>query len=202
MPDFIGVWVFVALLVLGYAFGRVAEVRHVRSLVARERASNALPAIASRRPPADGRAYAQRLVAGSVVVSSDYFKTFVAGLVNILGGRVTTFESLVDRARREAVLRMKAEAGALSAAYVFNVKFETARIAAGRVAAMEVLAYGTALVPTGDAPAADAGSGAEGAPVAPNVPAEKGAPVAAGAGSRPARPARTVRDGPIGPGAA
>ena len=196
MPDFIGVYVFVALLVLGYAFGRVAEVRHLKSLVARERASNALPAIASRRPPEDGRAYAQRLVAGSVVVSSDYFKTFVAGLVNILGGRVTTFESLVDRARREAVLRMKAEAEGIRAAYVFNVKFETARIAAGRVAAMEVLAYGTALVPTGDAPAAGAGRGAEGAPA---VPAEKGAPVAVYAGGRSARP---VRDGPIGPGTA
>ena len=190
MADFTSVWIFLALLVTGYAFGRIAEVRHVRSLIARERASNALPAIASRRPPEDGRVYAQRLVAGSVVVSSDYFKTFVAGLVNILGGRVSSFESLVDRARREAVLRMKAEAEALSAAYVFNVKFETARIAAGRVAAMEVLAYGTALVPTGEA-SAGAGPGPDGAP------AERGAPVAAGASLAKGAPGRAVRDGPI-----
>jgi len=42
---------------------------------------------------------------------------------------------------------MKAEAEGLDAAYVFNVKFETTRIAVGRVGAMEVLAYGTAMVP-------------------------------------------------------
>ncbi|MFT6733724.1 MAG: hypothetical protein ACJAS9_001914 [Polaribacter sp.] len=37
----------------------------------------------------------------------DYFKRFLAGLRNIFGGRVVTYESLVDRARREAILRMK-----------------------------------------------------------------------------------------------
>ena len=137
---------FVLLLVSGYVFGRIAEGRHLRRLVAQEREANALPAIASRYPPTDRR-YAQRLVGGNAVISSDYFKSFMAGLINLFGGRVTPFESLIDRARREALLRMKSEAAALGAAYVFNVKFETTRIAVGRVGAMEVLAYGTALVP-------------------------------------------------------
>ena len=142
---------FLLLLVSGYVFGRIAERRHFKRLVAREREMNALPAIASRYPPTD-RTYGQRLVGGNAVISSDYFKSFVAGLVNIFGGRVTPYESLVDRARREALLRMKGEAEALGAAYVFNVKFETTRIAIGRVGAMEVLAYGTAMVPL-DSPA-------------------------------------------------
>ena len=144
---------FVALLVAGYTFGRIAEVRHLRRLVERELATNALPAIASRHPPTD-RPYEQRLVGGSAVISSDYFKSFVAGLVNLFGGRVTVYESLIDRARREAALRMKAEAAALGAAYVFNVKFETTRIAVGRVGAIEVLAYGTAMVPAASLAAA------------------------------------------------
>ena len=186
MPDFFGLWLFLALLVLGYGFGRVAEVRHLESLVRRERETNRLPAIASRRPPEDGRAYAQRLVAGSVVVSSDYFKTFVAGLVNIFGGRVTPFESLVDRARREAVLRMKARAEEHGAAYVFNVKFETSRIAAGRVAAMEVLAYGTALVPDGAGAGTRAGT-------------ETGREAAVGAAVGAGVAARSARDGPTDP---
>ena len=142
---------FVLLLVSGYVFGRLAERRHLRRLVAAERRMNALPAIASRYPPSDRR-YAQRLVGGSVVISSDYFKSFVAGLVNIFGGRVTPYESLIDRARREALLRMKGRARELGAAYVFNVKFETTRVAVGRVGAMEVLAYGTAMIPSGSIP--------------------------------------------------
>ena len=149
---------FVLLLVSGYLFGRLAEGRHFKSLVAREREANALPAIAARRPPTD-RPYEQHLVGGNAVISSDYFKSFMAGLINLFGGRVTPFESLIDRARREALLRMKAEAASLGAAYVFNVKFETTRIAVGRVGAMEVLAYGTALVPhvgSGEVPPGDA----------------------------------------------
>jgi len=138
---------FLLLLLLGYGFGRLAERRHFARLVVREREMNTLPAIASRYPPTD-QAYAQRLVGGNVVVSSDYFKSFVAGLVNIFGGRVAPYESLIDRARREAVLRMKDEAHGLQATYVFNVKFETTRIAVGRTGAMEVLAYGTAMIPS------------------------------------------------------
>lgn len=139
------VW-FVGLLLLGYIIGSVVERRHRRSILRREKAMNALPAIASRHPPEDA-AYVQHLVSGSVVIGSDYFKTFLSGLINLFGGRVTPFESLIDRARREALLRMKAEAESIDARYVFNVKYETARISMGRVPALEVLAYGTALIP-------------------------------------------------------
>ncbi len=138
--------IVVSLLVLGYLFGSFAERRHYKKIREREAKGTGLPVIASRYPPQDQR-YHQHLVTGSTVVASDYFKNFLAGLVNIFGGRVTPFESLLDRARREAVLRMKDRARELGAAYVFNIKFDTTRIATGRLAAMEVLAYGTAMVP-------------------------------------------------------
>jgi uncharacterized protein YbjQ (UPF0145 family) len=138
--------IFVALLLLGYGFGSFIERRHRKSIIRRELELNILPAIASRRPPED-RPYAQQLVTGSVVIGSDYFKTFLSGLINLFGGRVTPFESLIDRARREAILRLKQEAQGVGASHVFNVKYETARIATGRVPALEVLAYGTALIP-------------------------------------------------------
>jgi uncharacterized protein YbjQ (UPF0145 family) len=136
----------VLLLLLGYVFGQLAESRHLKSLVRRELAANSLPAIASRFPPEDDN-YSQHLVTGSVVVASDYFKTFTAGLINIFGGRVTPFEGLLDRARREALLRMKDEAARLHARYVFNLKYETTRIAQSGAGAVEVLVYGTALIP-------------------------------------------------------
>jgi len=136
----------VLLLILGYLFGRLAERRHFKRLVKKEAQMQSLAVVATRYPPVD-QAYAQTLVTGNVVIASDYFKGFLAGLINIFGGRVTPFESMLDRARRESVLRMKDEAKKLNAAYIFNVKFDTTRIATGRLAAMEVLAYGTAMVP-------------------------------------------------------
>ncbi len=134
------------LLVFGYIFGRIAERRHLKQLIIREEQANSLPAIASRHAPEDEH-YDCKLVSGNVVIASDYFKSFMAGMINIFGGRVTPFESMLDRARREALLRMKSQAKLHHARYVFNVKFETSRVSVGQRGAMEVMAYGTALIP-------------------------------------------------------
>lgn len=124
----------------------MAERRHLKSIIKRELQFNSLPAIASRYPPKEGN-HDQILVTGNVVVASDYFKSFTAGLINLFGGRVRPFESLLDRARREAMLRMKKQAQAMGAEFVFNVKYETARIQQNRAGAIEVFTYGTALIP-------------------------------------------------------
>ena len=84
----------VGLLILGYLFGTIAEKRHYKKIRQREASSAHLPVIASRYPPED-RIYQQRLVRGQVVISSDYFKGFLAGLVNFFGGRVTPFEDVL-----------------------------------------------------------------------------------------------------------
>ena len=88
---------------------------------------------------------------GSVVVAEDYFKRMAAALKSLVGGRLTAYESLMDRGRREAILRMKAEARARGARVVFNVRFETASLAEAGAGARpmfsaEFIAYGTALV--------------------------------------------------------
>ena len=140
--------IFVVLLGLGYGVGQYAEKRHYRSIIERETRLNALPAMAVRFPPTEPL-YDQALVLGNVVVSVDYFKRFVAALRNLFGGRVTAYETLLDRARREAILRMKAQAEAMGASMVFNVKYETASISKGSgqtIGSVEVLAYGTALI--------------------------------------------------------
>ncbi len=138
----------VAILVtLGYFFGRRAEQKHFKSLIEREKVMNQLPAIASRMPPQDGQ-YEQKLVSGNVVIANDYFKSFVAGLRNLFGGKIRTYETLLDRGRREAVLRMKDEAQQFGANLVFNVKYETSSISgqsSRKMPIIEVHAYGTAL---------------------------------------------------------
>lgn len=141
---------FLLLLVIGYGFGRINERRHYRSIRKREQQLVSLPAIASRHPPVDKR-YQQQLVSGNVVVASDYFKSFLASLVNVFGGQVKSFETLLDRGRREALLRLKEQALQQRATSVFNVKYETVRVG-GRVTTIEVLAYGTALIPDSGTP--------------------------------------------------
>ena len=141
--------IFLVLLAFGYGFGQYAERRHYRSIIEREKRLNALPAIAARFPPTEPQ-YHQALVIGNTVVSVDYFKRFLAALRNLFGGRVTAYESLLDRARRESLLRMKQQAEVLGAEMVFNVKYETASISKGQgntIGSIEVLAYGTALIP-------------------------------------------------------
>ncbi len=140
--------IFLLLLALGYGFGRHAELRHYRSIIQREKGLRDIPAVATKFPPLT-KAVDVELVSGSVVISVDYFKRFVAGLRNLIGGRVTAYESLLDRARREAILRMKEEARGLDGHIIFNVKLETSSIYKGRkngVGAVEVMAYGTVLI--------------------------------------------------------
>jgi uncharacterized protein YbjQ (UPF0145 family) len=73
-----------------------------------------------------------------------------AGLRSLLGGRIGAYESLVDRARREAVLRMKRHAQDQGATQIFNVKLETSSISKGnrrQIGSVEIFAYGTGLLP-------------------------------------------------------
>ena len=64
----------------------------------------------------------------------------------IFGGNIRVYESLLIRARREAVLRMKAAAKARGARGIFNIKFETSTIGGGKgVTSVEVIVYGTAV---------------------------------------------------------
>ncbi len=141
--------VFVVLLGLGYFFGQIAEKKHYASIIEREELLSRLPAMASKMPPTNEK-YQQLLVVGNTVIANDYFKSVVAKMISIFGGKLTPYETMLDRARRESLLRMKEEAVLINASYIFNVKYETSSIS-GRVGkgvgSLEVLAYGTALIP-------------------------------------------------------
>jgi uncharacterized protein YbjQ (UPF0145 family) len=138
--------IFLVLLISGYTFGTIIEKRHFKKIREREAALVHLPAIMLKKPLHEEEIRESRLVNGSVVISVDYFKKFIASLVNFFGGRVTAYETLLDRARREAILRMKEDAA--DAAEIINIRIETSSItksASQHVGAVEVLAYGTAI---------------------------------------------------------
>jgi len=140
---------FLALLLLGYVFGQRAEKSHFRSIIEREKLLRDILVFSERRIPDEDKLDGT-LVCGSVVISVDFFKRFVAGLRSLVGGRVSAYESLLERARREAILRMKEEARRSGAKSVWNTRLETASIYKGAqqsIGAVEVLAYGTAVKP-------------------------------------------------------
>ena len=134
------------LIILGYFFGRIAEKKHFDLIREREAQWQALPTIMLKNPldPEQIRDY--RLVNGNAVIAVDYFKRFVASLINLFGGRISSYESLLDRARREAILRMKEDAH--DADEIINIRIETSSIsknAQNNIGSVEVLAYGTAI---------------------------------------------------------
>jgi len=140
--------VFVLLLCLGYWVGSRREKRHYESILEREEQLRHIMVFTSRFAPDPARCRGGELVQGNVVISADYFKIFVAALRKLVGGRLRSYESLLDRGRREAVLRMKEQAVQNGANQIFNVKMETSSVSKGEqstLGSIEVLAYGTAI---------------------------------------------------------
>lgn len=138
----------VALLIVAYLTGSANERRHYRQIIERETRLNKLPAVASKIVP--DKNYQHHLVTGEVTLSVDYFKRFLAAMHMFFGGEVTSFETLLDRARREALLRAKEQAKTLGAELLLNVRYETASVSrgvGGSLGTVEVMAYGTAMVP-------------------------------------------------------
>lgn len=143
---------FIVLLLVGVIFGAAAEKRHFKEIRLREEELRDILVFNEKRPPMD-RAFREGvLVVGSVVVAEDYFKRTAAALRSFVGGKLTAYESLMDRGRREAIVRMKAKARERGATMVFNVHFETSSLAEGSrgqrpMFSAEFIAYGTALIP-------------------------------------------------------
>ncbi len=149
MEGLIQILIFVFFILLGYFAGSYFEHRHYKSIRTRERASVRLPVVTFKSVPfKEEEIEVSHLVYGSAVISVDYFKRMLASLRNLFGGKVKSYESLLDRARREAILRMKERA--MGHNIVMNMRVETMTI--GRrantgksVGCLEALAYGTAI---------------------------------------------------------
>lgn len=136
------------LLVLGFVIGSAIESAHLRRLAVWESTLSGILLSDMKRLPANWRAADPVLVVGEVVIATDYFKVFAAGLRNLVGGHVRSYETLMERARREAIVRMLRQAQQTGANVVCNVRIETATIRGkqqGKSGGVEVMAYGTAL---------------------------------------------------------
>lgn len=138
------------VLMAAYFAGSAIEKRHFASIREREEKLHGFPVVSMDTMPKEWNASSSRLVTGSIVISLDYFKRVIAGLRGLIGGRIKTYEPLLDRARREALLRMAEMAREQGFDAVFNVRLETSRLANSTrdgkgTAGVEMLAFGTAV---------------------------------------------------------
>lgn len=97
---------FLILLGIGYSFGIVAEKNHYKDIKLREQETLSLAIASFGAKQSLPDASDAKLFVGTVVISSDYFKTFVMA-TKYLGRSGCGYESLLDRGRREALLRVK-----------------------------------------------------------------------------------------------
>jgi uncharacterized protein YbjQ (UPF0145 family) len=140
-----------AMLFGAWISGRIIERRHFQSLLLLESGSREVLAITIEDIPPHWQVESCELVMGNVVISQDYFKRVAASIKGIFGGRIGVFEPLLERARREALIRMKGVAHARGYDTIINVRIETSTLARSRsdgkgTAGVEILAFGTAIL--------------------------------------------------------
>lgn len=146
--DFASVIIFFMCLLLGAVFGSIAERRHFQSIERREKDYADIKVYNSKIIPAQACGVEQPFVSGFVVISHDYLKSFLALIRRIFGGRIKSYETLVKRSKREAILRLKEQARAQGATAVYNVRIDTSSVSKGQakmVVTVEAFAYGTAI---------------------------------------------------------
>lgn len=150
----LGLGVPLLLIILGLVVGRISEGSHLRSLARRERDLGDM-IVADVRAYLGGAVGSKRsaLVTAEVVIANDYLKSFLASLRKIVGGELRSYQSLMSRARREALVRLLTKARGLGHNALCNLRYETADIGGmarkGGAATVAVTASATAYTTPG-----------------------------------------------------
>ncbi|MDQ2078376.1 YbjQ family protein [Marinimicrobium sp. ABcell2] len=83
------------------------------------------------------------LVQGSTVRAKHVGRDIAASFKNVFGGELKGYTELLNDSREEAMSRMSAQAEAIGANAVLNVRFSTSSLTQG---AAELFVYGSAVV--------------------------------------------------------
>jgi uncharacterized protein YbjQ (UPF0145 family) len=132
---------FCILFFIGLAFGRYNERKHFKQLILDEQE---LAYITVDNQRFTEYAQSGHMLSSNVVISHDYFKFVLASIQNFLGGRLSSYESVLERARREALVRLKKQAQQMGATHIAALRLSSTEL--GMEGGMvEVFAYGTAI---------------------------------------------------------
>ena len=128
--------------VIGWLIAAWFERRHIKSMNIREIPLSEI-SINTSKQASDCEPEGCTLLIGSVVVAHDYFRTLIIFIRRLIGGNIRPYERLVQRGRREALIRLKEEAELRAIDKVINVRFTTTAISGRFLHAVEMVAYGT-----------------------------------------------------------
>ncbi|TWT86763.1 hypothetical protein Mal64_35930 [Pseudobythopirellula maris] len=116
-------------LSLGLIFGTAMERRHLRRLESREQAhAGFLVTQLKSYPGAVDTSVTPRMYAAEAVVATDYLKSFLSGIRKFFGGELKSYKSLLERARREAQMKVVEQAAADGYDTACNFRYITADI--------------------------------------------------------------------------
>lgn len=140
------------LILLGLVAGKIAEQNHLRDLARREAGLREMLVTDVRGfDPAVDRSQTPTMVVAEAIISTDYLKSFLARLRNIFGGEVKSFLTLIQRARREALLRIMEQARDRGYNAICNARLETADIGLSTGAQAQRGATMSAIIASGTA---------------------------------------------------
>ena len=128
----------------GWLIATWFERRHIKSMNLREKPLQGIKINTLKHAPAC-EPEACTLLIGSVVVAHDYFRTLIIMFRRLVGGNISPYERLVQRGRREALIRLKEEAELRGIDKIINVRFTTSAISGKFLHAVEMVAYGTGI---------------------------------------------------------
>jgi uncharacterized protein YbjQ (UPF0145 family) len=136
------------VLIFAFVFGSFLEKKHLEDLERREYESLKMPITTTDLGLDNLNVKDAKLVVGQVALADNYFTNFLGKIKGFFGGNIPSYELLIDRARREAVLRMKESA--IDANMIVNIKVESCFLndrsnGSSNINSVQVLVSGTAL---------------------------------------------------------
>ena len=161
LEQLIGIIIFFLFFVTPLLFfacccivGSLTESAHFKRLALAEQELSDVMVSDMRTLPPNWKASQAMFVCENVVIANDYLKSFLWRYRKIFGGPCYGFQKLLERARREATVRMVQRAKEHGANVVWNVRFDTVTLQRGYSdangkhipAGVEVCAYGTAFL--------------------------------------------------------
>jgi len=123
------------LLIFGVLIGRTVEKSHIKRLDADDLTHEdftftqlkSFPMASLNGPP-------PTIIVSEVVIASDYLKSWLASWRNIFGGEVRSFQTLQNRAKREALSRLRKTAMMQGYNAVCNIRVDSADVGGGTTA--------------------------------------------------------------------
>jgi len=150
------VWIIISItltfgpLVFSAVFGSIYQKGKRENLLEREKQTGKDPINNLSQPITNKKILSSALIWESVVIGPSWWQMLLGWIGSIFGGRLNAFSEIYDWARREAVQRLRETVKESDFDDVINLRIETSMMSStnkgkDKTAAMEIVAYGTAI---------------------------------------------------------